>query len=317
MTAIAVPLLRRSQLDEHGWHSRRVRREVGNGYLRVIRPGVYARGSDIESLSREGTIVVRAQALALVSASRPLFCGITAAALLGLPCLRDDGLLHVLATESRPSGGFGVVRHRGPDDERRYVEAEGLRCTPLARTVADVGRSESRDVAVSLADAALRERAFRAPDVYDFDEAARFRDEALSWARLATRGRRAAERALTLADGRAQLPGESVSRLRLLDIGFAQPSLQVPVPGPRGTMYRVDFGLDDVDAWGEFDGMVKYRGLAEASARTPHSIVEEEKRREDWIRGTTQRRFARWTWEHLADASTLGRRLAAFGIAPP
>lgn len=309
-----VPLIRRSHLAEHGWHSRRIRHEMDAGYLRLIRPGVYARGADVERLSLEQKIVVRARALDLVSANRPVFCGVTAAVIQGLPCLRDDGLLHVLAPDSRPSGALGVVRHRDLAREPHYVEPAGLRCTPLIRTVADVARTESRDAAVTVVDAALRERAFTPPGSYDLDEAARFREEAMSWTRLATRGRRAAERALALGDGRAQLPGESVSRLRLLDLGFAPPSLQVPVAGPRGNTYWIDFGLDDVAAWGEFDGMVKYRGLAAAAGKSAQSVVEEEKLREDWIRGTTQRRFARWGWEHLADAATLGRRLAAFGI---
>lgn len=317
MNTAAVALIRRSQLADHGWHSRRIRDEVEKGYLRPIRPGVYARGADVDGLRPEQKIVVRARALVLVSANRPIFCGVTAAAIQGLPCLRDDGLLHVLTADSRPSGARGVVRHRDLAHDPHYVELDGLRCTPLVRTVADVARMESRDVAVTVMDAALRERAFTPPGSYDLNEADRFREEALNWTRFATRGRRAAERAITLGDGRAQLPGESVSRLRLLDLGFAPPSLQVPVAGPRGNTYRIDFGLDDVGAWGEFDGMRKYRELATDAGRSPQSVVEEEKRREDWIRGTTQRRFARWGWEHLTDVATLGRRLAAFGITPP
>lgn len=316
MTIATVPLIRRSQLAEHGWHSRRIRSEVENGYLRPVRPGVYARGADVEGLRPEQRIALRARALVLVSANRPIFCGMTAAAIQGLPCLRDDGLLHVLCPDTRPSGARGVVRHRDLAHDPHYVELDGLRCTPLVRTVADVARMESPDVAVTVVDAALRERAFTPPGGYDFDEADRFREEAMNWTQSATRGRRAAERALTLGDGRAQLPGESVSRLRLLDLGFAPPSLQVPVAGPRGSTYWIDFGLDDVGAWGEFDGMVKYRRLAASAGRDPQSVLEEEKRREDWIRGTTQRRFARWGWEHLTDAATLGRRLSAFGITP-
>jgi hypothetical protein len=316
MNTAAVALIRRSQLAEHGWHSRRVRLEVERGYLRPIRPGVYARGADVDGLTPEQRIVVRAKALVLVSANRPMFCGVTAAAIQGLPCLRDDGLLHVLCPDARPSGASDVVRHRDLARDAHYVELDGLRCTPLARTVADVARMESRDAAVTVADAALRERAFTPPGSYDLDAAERFREEALNWTRLATRRRHAAERALTLADGRAQLPGESVSRLRLLDLGFAPPALQVPVAGPRGNTYWIDFGLDDVGAWGEFDGMLKYRRLATDAGRSPQTVVEEEKRREDWIRGTTQRRFARWGWEHLTDAATLGRRLSAFCITP-
>ncbi|MBB3156785.1 hypothetical protein FHS07_000469 [Microbacterium proteolyticum] len=316
-TELTLPLIRRRQLDDLGWGSRRVRREVEEGYLAVVRHGVYARAADIAHLTRtEQKVVVRARALALVGRSRPSFCGMTAAAIHGLPCLRDDGRLHVLSTHDRPGAPADVVRHRDLD-HRSVEEVNGLLCTPLARTVADVARNETRDVALSVADAALRRHAFEPPGAYDEDAASRLRKDALDWAGLTTRNRRTAERILHLADGRAQLPGESVSRMRLRDLGFAPPSLQVPVAAPHGGTYWIDFGLDDVDAWGEFDGKAKYHELAEADGRSAFEVVDREKRREDWIRGTTNRRFARWGWDDLRDAATLGRRLHAFGITPP
>ncbi|MFB9786032.1 hypothetical protein [Microbacterium testaceum] len=316
-TELTVPLVRRTQLDELGWGSRRVRRELESGSLAAVRRGVYARAADIAHLTRpEQRIVLRARALALVSRSRPTFCGVTAAAIQGLPCLRDDGKIHLLTADDRPGASADVVRHRDLH-EASSVDVNGLRCTPLARTVADVARSETRDVALSVADAALRRRAFHPPGSYDETAATLFREDALGWAARVTRNRRTAERLLRLADGRAQLPGESVSRLRLLDLGFAPPALQVPVPGPHGGTFWVDFGLDDVDAWGEFDGKTKYRELAAAEGRSPFEVVDREKQREDWIRGSTNRRFARWGWDDIRDAATLGRRLRAFGITPP
>ena len=316
-TELTLPLIRRRQLDDLGWGSRRVRREVEEGHLAVVRHGVYARAADIACLTRpEQKVVVRARALALVGRSRPRFCGMTAAAIQGLPCLRDDGRLHVLTTDDRPGAPADVIRHRDLD-RQSIEEVDGLLCTPLARTVADVARNDARDVALSIADAALRRHAFEPPGAYDAEAASRFREDALGWAGLTTRNRRTAERILRLADGRAQLPGESVSRMRLLDLGFAPPSLQVPVAAPHGGTYWIDFGLDDVDAWGEFDGKAKYRKLAEETGRSAFEVVDREKRREDWIRGTTNRRFARWGWDDLRDAATLGRRLHAFGITPP
>ena len=79
------------------------------------------------------------------------------------------------------------------------------------------------------------------------------------------RGIRQARWVIRFADGRAQLPGESVSRLQLVRLGFRTPQLQVPVAGPAGRTYFVDFGLDDVHAFGEFDGKDKY--LDEAMRR--------------------------------------------------
>ena len=122
---------------------------------------------------------------------------------------------------------------------------------------------------------------------------------------------------IEFADGRAQLPGESVSRLQLVRLGFARPRLQVPVAGPHGQTYWVDFGLDDVDALGEFDGKGKYLDEAMRDGLSLEAVLLEEKKREDWIRGRTQRRFARWSNEHLGTPELLAARLAAFGIRPP
>ena len=43
----------------------------------------------------------------------------------------------------------------------------------------------------------------------------------------------------------------------------------------------------------------------------------EEKQREEWIRGRTQWRFARWGSEHIGAPAALAARLAAFGIRAP
>lgn len=313
----AIALISRRQLDELGWHSRRVRHAVESGDLEVLRRGVYARGAELAAATTEQKIVVRARALTLTSLRPPVFCGPTAAAILGLPVLHDDGLLHLIASESRSRSGPGVVRHRSIGEDSTVVETDGMLCTSLARTVVDLCRHESRDAALCAADAALRQLAFRPPGTYDAEVAAALCDEMRRIAAITTRGRVRAERVITLADGRAQLPGESISRLRLLDLGFATPSLQVPVPGPRGVTYWIDFGLDDVGAWGEFDGKTKYRELPAAAGQDSWDVLEREKRREDWIRGTTQRRLARWGWHDIRDARTLGRRLTAFGIEPP
>jgi hypothetical protein len=47
-------------------------------------------------------------------------------------------------------------------------------------------------------------------------------------------------------------------------------------------VYWVDFGLDDVGAWGEFDGKAKYRELASAEEKSAADIVAEEKARHDF-----------------------------------
>ena len=131
------------------------------------------------------------------------------------------------------------------------------------------------------------------------------------------RGVRDASWVVEFADGRAELPGESVSRLQLYRLGFRDLDLQVAVAGPRGSDYFVDIGLRQVRAFWEFDGEVKYRDVAMRQGRSIEDVVLEEKRREDWIRGVTQWRLCRGGFADIATPETLAARLSAFGVHPP
>jgi hypothetical protein len=266
----------------------------------------------------EQRVVARARALDLVSASRPVFSAETAAAIHGLGLYRPDRTrVHVISPTARPGAAQGVVRHRGdlPDDQ--VVEVTGLLLTSLERTVADTARTATFEQAVTIADAALRSEATPGPGSYDLARAAAFLETVLGIARRSAHGRSRSDRVLRFADGRAQLPGESISRIRLSEIGFRAVTLQVAVDAPNGGTYYVDFGLDDVHALGEFDGAMKYVDGRLRDGRTASEILDREKQREDWIRGRTQRRLARWGWPHVETAKTLGSRLADFGIHPP
>lgn len=245
----------------------------------------------------------------------------SAAALWGLPLFRlDPSRVHTTLLSGRQSrSGPAVLRHRDRIDPSDVTELNGILLTSLERTVVDVTRSSPPETGLACADAALRRVAWDAKrNRYDEDEAAAWHERmrARLSANAGARGIRRARQILPFADGRAQLPGESVSRLYLQRLGFAPPRLQVPVSAPSGREYLLDFGLDDVNAWGEFDGRGKYLDPQLLGGRTPQQALLEEKMREDWIRGTTQRRLARWEMVHLRSPSTLAQRLAAFNIHP-
>jgi hypothetical protein len=225
--------------------------------------------------------------------------------------------VHVTLADERPGSAAGTIRHRGVVPDEEIVTIRGLRSTSLARTVADVARTASFERGVVIADAALRSLCVGGPGSYDADQADAFRETVLGIVARFSHGRKRAEGVLAFADGRSQLPGESISRIRLAELGFRWIRLQVAVAGPDGP-YFVDFALDDpgANAFGEFDGAVKYVDPAMLAGRSGAQALDEEKQREDWIRGRTQRRFARWGWPHIDTASALGRRLAAFGIRP-
>ncbi|MBU4464508.1 MAG: hypothetical protein KKH75_01550 [Actinobacteria bacterium] len=241
----------------------------------------------------------------------------TSAAIHGLPVVRCDREgTHTIARGERTGPVKGVIRHRGPVADDDIEEIDWLLCTTLARTVSDVARTARAETSVSITDAAIRRVAFRSVDHYRAEVAAEFRATSAEVARRSSYGTARALRALAFADGRAQLPGESISRLYLVRLGY-RPHIQVAVAAPDGGRYFVDFDLGEGVGFGEFDGAGKYTDPAILRGRTPAEAVADEKRREDWIRGTTQRRLARWEKSSLASATALGERLERFGMPPP
>lgn len=103
------------------------------------------------------------------------------------------------------------------------------------------------------------------------------------------RGVGAARRAVAMADGRAESPGES--RLRaIIAAGPFEYDVQVKVGGP-GDGYVVDLLVDGCIVL-EFDGGEKYEGVEGKKA------LVAEKRREDWIRAQGYG-FMRSMWPEL------------------
>lgn len=314
-----IELHRRSDLIAWGIGSAEIAACLRVGLLVRLRPGIYAIGESWNEAEREARVVARARALDATSKSPPLFSHETAAALHGLPLFAPSAhRVHTIVDEARPGAAGGVIRHRGEVVADEIVTLRGLNCTTLTRTVADMARTASFEQAVTVTDAALRRLCLTTASEYDPELALEFCDQARRTAARSAHGRSRAERVLAFADGRAQLPGESVSRIRLAELGFRRVRLQVAVAAPPGRRdYLVDFGLDDACAFGEFDGRMKYEDGRILIDRAPDEVFDEEKQREDWIRGTTGRPVVRWGWPHIKTAATLSERLAAFGIRPP
>lgn len=313
----AIPIHRLDDLLAAGSSGRSVTAALASGTLVRVRPGYYARGDSWAAAKPEARILARANALMQASTTRPIFSHETAAARHGLPLLRAaQDRVHVIVAPERPGAAVGVVRHRGVLDREDVVEVDGMLCTSLERTVADISRTAAFEQSVTVADAALRRVAVPRNGTYLADRAAQFVESARAIAARSAHGKTRAMRALEFADGRAQLPGESVSRVRLYELRFRDVDLQVHVAGPRNSDYYVDFGLVAERAFGEFDGQIKYVDGRLVDGRTSAEVFDREKQREDWIRGTTQWRYVRWGWPHVRTPAALAERLAAFGIRP-
>ena len=309
----------RRSLVEFGTTDHDLQTYVADGRIERIRHGHYAASQEW----RDAYVEERQRALALAATDAatdpPVTCRATAAAVHGLPLfrIRDDGVAHLLTgDDGSGTRSATVVRHRDRWDGEN-VEIDGVRATTLVRTVFDVARTASLAAGLACADAAIhRVAATDRFHVVDEEKSEQFRDElrALIGGYPGARGITNARFIADVMDPRADSPGESVSRLYLIQSGIDDVGLQVPVTGATGRHYFVDFEIQGV--LGEFDGAAKYQNPDMREGRTPEQIVIDEKRREDDIRGVSGQRLIRWTFEELSSRSAFLAFLGRSGIHP-
>lgn len=310
----------RETLLQEGRSERELHALVEHGLFIRVRRGWYVDAADWKNLWNEGRHLLQVLAVAR-NAGRPgpVFYGVSAAVVLGFPLYRlAPKNVHTVILGLRHGRTTANVAHhnvRVPADE--IVEVDGIRCTSPERTVLDLACVLEPESALAVADAALRQAAVRGHQ-QDPDIAARWHERLGARAdALSVRGIRQARDLLDFADGRSQLPGESVSRLQLRRLGFTDIGLQTRVVGPEGEDYWLDFAFRGARAFGEFDGRSKYLDPKLRGERSAEAVVLDEKKREDAVRGVTGWRMVRWGSEHILTADDLGSRLQSFGIRPP
>jgi hypothetical protein len=303
-TAPATGLVTPDDARASGLAGEDLRRGAQGGRLVRVRHGAYVPAATWTSAdhAERHRLLVRAAARRL---SAPVFGHASAAAVWRLPLLEGwPADVHVLVPDARGTPSTrGVRRHRvAVVPETRVVD--GVRVTTVARTVVDLARAGSFARGLVLADDALR-RYRVAPDDLG-------REVAVAGS---GRGVRAARRVVDEADARAESPGESLSRARMIELGVPRPVLQHEVRDGRGLVGRVDFFWPERGVAGEFDGRLKYRAGGVGDRTAAEQRVWEEKRREDRLRATGLR-VIRWTWQDALDPTRLTRVLAGAGIRP-
>jgi hypothetical protein len=224
------------QLAELGWGRSRIGQLRRQREWRTLLPGVYL----VNALAHprewvELDVDTRLWAARLMHGADTVFCGETAARLLGIQGLdRDDGTIHLrLAPGNERHQVRGVRIHTQQVDEEDIVTRGAFRLTSPQRTVLDIVLVHRREVAVSALDSALNQRLIQPTD--------------LELMRYAGRGRRGAERAAgwwDLADGRAESPLETRARLVTIAGGVPPDDLQYPVYDGHGVL----LGFGDL-AW--------------------------------------------------------------------
>lgn len=286
-----------------GVDDRLLRAAARRGALRRLHRGVYVETAVWDGLDRDERSRLFVAA-ALDAGRRDLVATHeSAAALWGIPFVGAPPTVVHVATSSdagtRTEHGFR--RHAVALPDPHVAEIEGLRATSPARTVVDLAMTLPFAEAVVPADWALRNGISRERLEQVLDEAA------------PTSRRRRAETVLRFADGRAESPGESLSRALIRLLGAPAPDLQVEFSDWRGRIGFVDFYWSEANLIGEFDGRVKYPDPRLLDVPSSAEAVVKEKRREDRLRAQGPR-ICRWTWLDLSTPATLGRVLSQAGL---
>lgn len=313
---LASRIHHRVQLLQRYPSDHRIASAVRAGELVRVSRGWYASAEFWRGLYAEDRHLLRVIAASRSAHEPPIFSHISAAAIWRLPLYRlETQQVHVtVPRHPRINSTPTVKRHTHELPSGSVTELHGLRCTTLQRTVIDLARSASAEIALTAADAALRQLTSSHSRTPSGEEA---RSRCLK--ELAdlpsAHGHLRAREILMRADARSESPLESVSRLHFMRMGFRF-ALQIPVPSPNGGTYRVDLELLDEGILVEIDGRAKYRPAAERELSAERTLYE-EKRRQDWIVSTTGKRLVRLSASEITSTRTLARCLRAYGITIP
>jgi hypothetical protein len=282
------------------------------GRIVAVRRGVYVVSAGREELSPAARH--REMAFA-VAQQRPgvVFAGFTAAVLSRMPIVgavpRDVVVLASGTSGRRRNGVVEIVRQTGPP----IVTDDGIAVTSPVDTLIEVARTRPLLTALTMADAALWLPRFgTAPPAMTIDEL-----RGALEARQPFPGSRMVAAVLDRASPHAETPLETLSRLRIEELGFPRPELQLLVTRPRGRGSAfLDFAWPDHGVWGEADGAGKYLGSAavEGDRRSPAEIVRDEKERENDVRSATGWTCGRWDWDEAWSGGPLRRILLRAGL---
>ena len=192
---------------------------------------------------------LRCLGLSLVLPPRGVICHSSAAWALGVDAFQPKDRF-LLTPQCMVPHGTSRSRHAGVVCLEGYLPAEdimivnGIPMTVPGRTTVDLMRKLRRPFALSVADAMVR------AEQVTIDEIARRIGRLKRYP-----GIRQARELVLLIDPRAESPGESWLRLRLIDAGFPHPSPQYEIIDHRGRIIaRIDLAYPEINLAIEYDG---------------------------------------------------------------
>lgn len=265
------PTFSRADANLLGWSDAALARAVRSGRLVRVRRGHFATCTPTPELA--AIAAAHACADSVVSHRSALL-------LHGLPIVGPIPPVPELTV--RPGGRVDVAgahMYRATLPPEQIVVVGDVPVASIARTLIDVGRHRPTSTAVAAMDQALHERRTTVDELHEVLRSC------WNWPRV-----RRAARALRLADGRAESPLESVSRLV---IGW----LRLPAPAPQTVILdrfgypagRLDFYWDECGVAGEADGRSKY---------DDRDVLTGEKERQEKLEDDGLV-FVRWRWHQV------------------
>lgn len=277
-----------------------------------LAPGARVLTSEWDSLFVDARLRTRVAAVSRRVDRAGAFCRAAALAQHGIPVFgAPDDRVDLVAHAGRTRhNARDVRRHHEPLPAGDVQEVGGVRVTTLERTLYDVMRTARLETAVVAGDAVLRHLAWDpATNQYDAVAADAFRDRI--GARLAAspgaRGVRQARFVAEFADGRAQLPGESLTRLRFWQFRLPDPELQRRVELGGGRYALLDLALPRRRRWVEFDGEAKYSDATMLAGRSADQVVAAQLRRQRAVERATGWRCDRIGWSHVLTVDAFER----------
>jgi predicted transcriptional regulator of viral defense system len=256
-----------------GYGHDEIRHLRGSGRWVALRRGIYMAADDLARVTgpRRRHLVDCLAVLLELGRPEAAVSSVSAARVWGLPVRRDlDRTVRLThPTAGRRGRGFRMAQASLTAAD---VTTKGpVRVTTAARTLVDCAREWELDDAVVAMDAALLAEWTSPSELRRAVVAAR------GWP-----GVRRAERAASLADGRADSPLETRGRLRLVGAALPPTDLQVEIRTGGRRVGVVDAWFEEAAVAVEFDGRVKYSDPWRG--RTPQQVLWDEKRREDELR---------------------------------
>jgi hypothetical protein len=207
---------------------------------------------------------VRVQAVALVSRQDALFCGPSAAVLLGLPIpfRLQDGPVWVMVPEGMPRPRRRDVRSRQADVVAHEIATVcGLMVTSPARTFVDLAAVLSLADLAAVGDAAMRRWHMTPEELHR-----------VIVRRLRYPGKVKARHVAPLLSARSESPQESRLRMSIVGDGLPEPSVNLDVRDDSGEFVaRCDLGYEEWKIAIEYDGAIhasRKRRYLDATRRT-------------------------------------------------